>query len=714
MADPTNPLDYLNPSSPSFFFAGGSGGVAPSYADLQRRRQIAVANAMRGRPYPKNIGEGITAIGEGLGEARAMSQLAEAEKALAAKDTLSPPPVTGTSPPAVRSDAGDATVPTNPVAYAPTADNPGRAAITQAIVRSTAPGVPQQNPTDTEGPTPPVTSPVPDPGSSAPADSILAARQQAIGGIESGGRNDPYATVGVPTKYGPALGRYGIVQANVGPWSKAALGQELTPQQFLSSPQAQDAIFNHRMGLYADKYGEENAARAWFGGPGNIQNTGATDAFGRLNVGTYGQDYMRRMQGAQRGAPTSALTSPDTMSDAPPLGVPSSMMAFAAGAPAEAAGNPPIPTDIQPAPVMVADAGATSRPAGVPPVPAGARPPVPPAAGAVPSTTMPTSTVNPFPDPGPEPKPPPPTPQMDYYRKASEETWRSPETRAEATRLYEDQQRIQREDFTRQWNLWKENRQARQQYELNQPAIEAARAQQALTLKQAQEAETVKAAYGNLPPPVAAHLDASTQLAKTAAGSLEAFSNAKVAMDAGTIFGFGADAKLNAYRLAALAGNKDAARIVAATETFKQNLGPIIQSTIKGYAGSQISNRDLDFARQMAGQDITLNKESAQRLLAIGEQAARQTIKEHGEKVDAALAGQPEPARPLLRSMYYVREPLPSVPVGGGGPPSAAPGSAPASAAGSATAAPAVTDGTTATGPGGQKLIRRGGRWEPM
>jgi hypothetical protein len=210
---------------------------------------------------------------------------------------------------------------------------------------------------------------------------------------------------------------------------------------------------------------------------------------------------------------------------------------------------------------------------------------------------------------------------------------------------------------------------------------------------------------------VAAHLDTSTQLAKTAAGSLEAFSNAKVAMDAGTIFGFGADAKLNAYRLAALAGNKDAARVVAATETFKQNLGPIIQSTIKGYAGSQISNRDLDFARQMAGQDITLNKESAQRLLAIGEQAARQTIKEHGEKVDAALAGQPEQARPLLRSMYYVREPLPSVAVG---PSSAAPGSAPAPAAGSAIAAPTVTDGTTATGPGGQKLIRRGGRWEPM
>jgi hypothetical protein len=186
-------------------------------------------------------------------------------------------------------------------------------------------------------------------------------------------------------------------------------------------------------------------------------------------------------------------------------------------------------------------------------------------------------------------------------------------------------------------------------------------------------------------------------------------------MDAGTIFGFGADAKLNAYRLAALTGNKDAARIVAATETFKQNLGPIIQSTIKGYAGSQISNRDLDFARQMAGQDITLNKESAQRLLAIGAQAAHQTIKEHGEKVDAALAGQPEPARPLLRSMYYVREPLPSVAVGGGGPSSTAPGSAPVPAGGSAIAAPAgVAEGTIATMPGKPTLIRRGGRWGPM
>jgi len=112
----------------------------------------------------------------------------------------------------------------------------------------------------------------------------------AISGIESGGK---YDTLGPVTKTGDrAYGKYQVMGANIGPWSQAALGQPMTPQQFLADPKAQDAVFQHRFGQYADKYGPEGAARAWFAGEGGMNNPNARDQLG-TTVSSYAQQFNR-------------------------------------------------------------------------------------------------------------------------------------------------------------------------------------------------------------------------------------------------------------------------------------------------------------------------------------------------------------------------------------------------------------------------------------
>jgi hypothetical protein len=74
----TNPLDDLLDQTKSFFYPD----PAPvSYGALTRRRKIAEAIASRRqRDYPKNIGEGLTVLGEAIGERR-MSDRLDAEEA---------------------------------------------------------------------------------------------------------------------------------------------------------------------------------------------------------------------------------------------------------------------------------------------------------------------------------------------------------------------------------------------------------------------------------------------------------------------------------------------------------------------------------------------------------------------------------------------------------------------------------------------------------
>jgi hypothetical protein len=139
---------------------------------------------------------------------------------------------------------------------------------------------------------------------------------KAIAANESGGR---YDALGPTVPSGDrAYGKYQVMGANVGPWTKEVLGQEMTPQQFVASPQAQEAVFNAKFGQYAQKYGPEGAARAWFAGEGGMNDPGRSDPLG-TTVASYGQRFVQNGGGAPTGgAPQAATPWPAAPQNGPP------------------------------------------------------------------------------------------------------------------------------------------------------------------------------------------------------------------------------------------------------------------------------------------------------------------------------------------------------------------------------------------------------------
>lgn len=125
-----------------------------------------------------------------------------------------------------------------------------------------------------------------------PFASDQSGNADAISSIESGGN---YRAVGPIISRGSmqgqrALGKYQVMESNVGPWTEEALGQRLTPMQFLGSNEAQDAVFKHKFGQYEAKYGPEGAAKAWFAGEGGMNDPNRRDQLG-TSVAQYGQRF---------------------------------------------------------------------------------------------------------------------------------------------------------------------------------------------------------------------------------------------------------------------------------------------------------------------------------------------------------------------------------------------------------------------------------------
>lgn len=163
------------------------------------------------------------------------------------------------------------------------------------------------------GAAPPTGEPAPQPGG-----DIMQWRG-AIKGNESG---DRYDAVGPDTGRGKAYGAYQVMDFNIGPWTQEVLGRPYTPQEFLADQKAQDAVFDAKFGGYVKQYGSpQAAARAWFAGPGGMNNAGAKDV-----LGTSVDEYSRRFN-AGMGGPQVAQAG------GPPV-VPQGGDAQGAGAPA--------------------------------------------------------------------------------------------------------------------------------------------------------------------------------------------------------------------------------------------------------------------------------------------------------------------------------------------------------------------------------------------
>lgn len=139
------------------------------------------------------------------------------------------------------------------------------------------------------------TSPAP---SNAQASGGATNYRDAIASIESKGSGDYNAIGPTHPKMGRALGRYQVMEANIGPWSQEALGRAVTPEEFMANPQIQDAIFDKKFGGYVEKFGPEGAAQAWFGGPGGVGKTDRKDSLG-TSIGAYGDKFNKAMGGNQ-------------------------------------------------------------------------------------------------------------------------------------------------------------------------------------------------------------------------------------------------------------------------------------------------------------------------------------------------------------------------------------------------------------------------------
>ena len=76
--DPSNPL--------TFAFGGGGGAGTPGLQELKRRQAIAQMLAGQKRPFPKNIGEGLTSLGEAVGDRMTDARLTAQERAFGAAE----------------------------------------------------------------------------------------------------------------------------------------------------------------------------------------------------------------------------------------------------------------------------------------------------------------------------------------------------------------------------------------------------------------------------------------------------------------------------------------------------------------------------------------------------------------------------------------------------------------------------------------------------
>jgi hypothetical protein len=111
----------------------------------------------------------------------------------------------------------------------------------------------------------------------------LAAVAQAIKDIESSGGN--YQARGPVVETGMyagerAMGAYQIMPGNLPQWSREALGREVSEEEFMSSPEIQDAIFLHQMKNSYERHGTwEDAASIWFTGQPVANSSGRSDGY---------------------------------------------------------------------------------------------------------------------------------------------------------------------------------------------------------------------------------------------------------------------------------------------------------------------------------------------------------------------------------------------------------------------------------------------------
>lgn len=123
----------------------------------------------------------------------------------------------------------------------------------------------------------------------------FGAFRNAISSQESGGN------YGARNGSSGAMGKYQIMPGNLGGknsgWDFEALGFDITPQQFLSTPALQEKIASFKLKEYYDRYGPAGAAVAWYAGPGAVKkSSNSKKSQGAYpSIDAYKKSILRRM-----------------------------------------------------------------------------------------------------------------------------------------------------------------------------------------------------------------------------------------------------------------------------------------------------------------------------------------------------------------------------------------------------------------------------------
>jgi hypothetical protein len=161
---------------------------------------------------------------------------------------------------------------------------------------------------------------------------------QSVFGIESAGGH--WDAVGPLVNGDRAYGATQVMGKYIPIWTKQYYGTQLTPAQYLETPEAQIAVSNGVIGTYWRQAGQHTSdpyirirmtAAAWFAGPDDMLNYNSSKSDGYTTVAQYTQkvadDYVRIAKLTTSNNPFGVNTSGMIQ---PPLPVP------------EGKGNPPL------------------------------------------------------------------------------------------------------------------------------------------------------------------------------------------------------------------------------------------------------------------------------------------------------------------------------------------------------------------------------------
>ena len=123
--------------------------------------------------------------------------------------------------------------------------------------------------------------------------------KEAMAKQESAGSGDYKAISPVNRNGQRAYGRYQVLSSNIPVWTQKYLGQALSVQDFMNSPEAQDKVFEARAKELYKQYGNwEDVAAVWFSGR-PLQGNTSSDVTGKT-VPQYIKDIQNYMNAGRK------------------------------------------------------------------------------------------------------------------------------------------------------------------------------------------------------------------------------------------------------------------------------------------------------------------------------------------------------------------------------------------------------------------------------